>query len=239
MSSNTKPQQDQDAGIAAFRLQETKTNRSADFSTAEDTQLDAAREVWSGLKRTFQSWMVLGRGVRIIRQRADQIGGRKTFQRLMAEQGFQMDGPKAQRQFNKVTATRLLQVMAREPEVIEWHESLSPADQIAWASPDAVLNHCPIFAKPKDPDTSLSPFEKLKQVNLDLQERLHRAEEEIKRGGGDLWTKDDRPEDIANIMMSKLSRIRLFAWRASYWGRPPRPGAASPPPPLPVRRASN
>jgi hypothetical protein len=125
----------------------------------------------------------------------------------MEEQGFRMDGPKPQRQFNKVTITRLLQVMEREREVIEWHQQeLTPTQQIAWASPDAIIRHCPIFAKPKDPDKSPSSFEKLKQVNIELQERLHRAEEEIKRGGGDLWTKDDRPEDIANIMISKLSR---------------------------------
>ena len=37
---------------------------------------------------------------------------------------------------------------------------------------------------------------------------MHRAQEEIKRGGGDLWTKDDRPEDIARIMLTKLSRAK-------------------------------
>jgi hypothetical protein len=120
----------------------------------------------------------------------------------MEEQGFKMDGPKPQRQFNKVTITRLLQ--EREREVIEWHQQkLTPTQQIAWASQDAIIRHCPIFAKPKTTDRK-SAFQKLEETNIELQERLHRAEEEIKCG--DLWTKDDRPEDIANIMISKLSR---------------------------------
>jgi hypothetical protein len=59
-----------------------------------------------------------------------------------------------------------------------------------------------------DPNKGPSPFETLKQTNIDLQEQLHRAQEEIKRGGGDLWNKDDRPEDIATIMLSRLSRAK-------------------------------
>ena len=209
MSISPDHQQEQDTS-ATFQLPgatETETNQSASFSTSEDQALEAAREALATEKRSFERWLVIGRGVKILRQRADLLNlGRKTFARLMEEQGFKMDGPKPGRQFDKSTVTRLLQVMEREREVIEWHrKKLTPTEQIAWASPNAIIRHCPIFAKPKDPDTSLSPFEKLKQVNLDLQERLHRAEEEIKRGGGDLWTKDDRPEDIAAIMLSKLS----------------------------------
>ena len=40
---------------------------------------------------------------------------------------------------------------------------------------------------------------------LSLAEENHRMREEIERGGGDLWTKDDRPEDIADVMMAKLT----------------------------------
>jgi hypothetical protein len=161
-------------------------------------------------KRSFERWLIIGKAVRILRKRADLLNlGRKTFARLMEEQGFKMDGPKPQRQFNKVAITRLLQVMEHEREVIEWHQQkLTPTQQIAWASPDAIIRHCPIFAKPKTTDRK-SAFQKLEETNIELQERLHRAEEEIKRGGGDLWTKDDRPEDIANIMLSKLSRDKV------------------------------
>jgi hypothetical protein len=34
---------------------------------------------------------------------------------------------------------------------------------------------------------------------------LDRAEREISTGGGDLWAPDDTPEDIATVMVMKLS----------------------------------
>jgi hypothetical protein len=45
---------------------------------------------------------------------------------------------------------------------------------------------------------------KLKETVVQLEEANHRMRQEIERGGGDLWTKDDRVEDIAAIMLLKL-----------------------------------
>ena len=33
---------------------------------------------------------------------------------------------------------------------------------------------------------------------------------EIEHGGGDLWNKDDKPEDIADIMLTKLSSTKAI-----------------------------
>jgi len=126
-------------------------NVSTSFSASEDEALEAARAAWVGLrKRTFEGWIAIGKGIRILRRRADQLGGRKTFQRLMAEQGFRIDGPKAERQFDKTAATRLLQVMEQETEVRTWHQQLTPVQQAEWASPNAILRHCPIFKAETD-----------------------------------------------------------------------------------------
>jgi hypothetical protein len=38
--------------------------------------------------------------------------------------------------------------------------------------------------------------------------QLHRAEQELARGGGDLWDKNDRAEDIAHVMVAKLSNSK-------------------------------
>jgi hypothetical protein len=48
----------------------------------------------------------------------------------------------------------------------------------------------------------------VKETNVELQEKLYRAEREIERGGGDLWSADDRPKDIAVIMIQKLGRAK-------------------------------
>jgi hypothetical protein len=55
--------------------------------------------------------------------------------------------------------------------------------------------------KPKRP----SPMAKIKETLARVEEENHRMRRDIERGGGDLWNKDDRPEDIAEIMLLKLS----------------------------------
>jgi hypothetical protein len=190
----------------------TETNQSATFSSSEDTQLEAAREAWFGQKRTFERWLVIGRGVRILRQRADRLHGRQTFARLMAEQGFKMDGPKPERQFEKATVTRLIRVIDHESEVIAWHKKLAPFQQIAWASPDAIIRHCPIFANPNEGPKEPSAFELLKRANIALQEENHRLMKTSQ--DGDTWSaKDDTPKDIALAMIGQLEGFKGKAER--------------------------
>jgi hypothetical protein len=182
-------------------------NAPTSLSAFEDEALEAARTEWAALKkRTFASWMIVGKGIRTLRQRADRLGGRKTFQRLMAEQGFRIDGPKSERQFDKTTAVRLLQVMEQETEVRIWHDQLPSAQQADWASPNAILRHCPIFAKPKLTDPSPSPYAQLKQAHMALLEE----NEKLKRQGTEHLFDPDKTSDrqIAETMIG-----RLEGWR--------------------------
>jgi hypothetical protein len=64
-------------------------------------------------------------------------------------------------------------------------------------------------AEPKpDAEKKSSPFEELKQSVVRLEEENARMKREIERGGGDLWSADDRPKDIAVIMIQKLGRAK-------------------------------
>ena len=183
-------------------------NAPTSFSAFEDDALEAARTEWAALKkRTFASWMAIGKGIRILRLRADRLGGRNTFQRLMAEQGFRMDGPKPERQFDKTTAIRLLRVMEQETEVRIWHDQLPSAQQANWASPNAILRHCPIFAKPKSTEPSASPYAQLKQAHMALLEENERLKQSI--GGEHLFDpKQTSDREIAIAMIG-----RLEGWR--------------------------
>jgi hypothetical protein len=182
-------------------------NAPTSLSAFEDEALEAARTEWATLKkRTFASWMIVGKGIRTLRQRADRLGGRKTFQRLMAEQGFRIDGPKSERQFDKTTAVRLLQVMEQETEVRIWHDQLSPARQAEWASPNAILRHCPIFAKPKPADPSPSPYAQLKQAHMVLLEENEKLKQQGTEHLFDPENSTDR--EIAVAMIG-----RLEGWR--------------------------
>jgi hypothetical protein len=176
------------------------------LSASEGETLEAARAAWAGLKkRTFEGWIAIGKGIRILRRRADQLGGRKTFQRLMAEQGFRIDGPKSERQFDKTTAIRLLQVMEQETEVRIWHQQLAPAQQVEWASPNAILRHCPIFAKAKATD-SASPYAQLKQAHMALLEENEKLKQQ---GTGHLFD----PENTTDRQIAETMIGRLSSWR--------------------------
>jgi hypothetical protein len=190
----------------------TESNQSVTFSSCEDKELEAARQAWFEQKRTYERWLVIGRGIRILRRRADRLGGRQTFARLMAEQGFRMDGPKPERQFSKSTVTRLLQVIEREPEVTAWHKGLTPDQQIAWASPDAIIRHCNVFAKPKPPggETKPSAYEQLKRANIELQEENNQLKQ---REDGDTWSVKDNDRDIALAMIGQLEPYKGKAER--------------------------
>lgn len=158
-------------------------------------------------KRTFEAWITIGKGIRILRQRADRIGGRKTFHRLLAEQGFRVDGPKLERQFDKTSATRLLQVMEQETEVRIWHQELTPLEQAEWASPNAILRHCPIFAKPKR--TEPSPYAQLKQAHIAVVEE----NEKLKRQGNEHLFDPNNSSD-REIAVAMIGRLEGWRGRA-------------------------
>jgi hypothetical protein len=197
-------------------------NAPTSLSASDDETLEAARVAWAGQKkRTFEGWITIGKGIRILRRRADHIGGRKTFHRLLAEQGFRVDGPKLERQFDKTTATRLLQVMEQETEVRIWHQQLTPVQQAEWASPNAILRHCPLFAKPeKNREGKPSAYAQLKATNVELQEQLNSSLTENRElraanDGGNLFTAESSAEHIADAVASLIrtspSKIRDVA----------------------------
>jgi hypothetical protein len=115
---------------------------SRNLTPEEVTLFEAARQAIGLLKKTFETWTIIGKAVRAARARADRIGGGKTFRRILEQQGLAKVVPPA-------TATRLLQIMERLPEVQAWHASLTEQQQVAWASPSAVVKHCTVFAKAK------------------------------------------------------------------------------------------
>ena len=53
-----------------------------------------------------------------------------------------------------------------------------------------------------------SPMQKLKDSLVTLQEDNDRMKREIVAGGGDLWSKDDRPKDIARVILDKLTKTK-------------------------------
>jgi hypothetical protein len=116
---------------------------SAGLTPDERTYIEAGLAALALLRKTFESWVAVGRAIQTLRAKADRIGTRKAFARLLEQQRFD--------EFirDKSTCTRLLRIMENLGEVSAWHAGLEPKQQMAWAHPSTVFLHCPIFKKPK------------------------------------------------------------------------------------------
>lgn len=135
-----------------------------DFTSEENAALENARESLGALKKTFAHWITIGRAVQICRARAEAIGGKETFHRLLERSGF---GGLADRK-GKNSLSLLEQIMAREADVVAWHGTLTGAQQLHWASPQTVIKHCPFFTKPRSGDKPFSTSSRLTRQKREI-----------------------------------------------------------------------
>jgi hypothetical protein len=176
----------------------TYPSNASEAVTLGDTAIfEAARQAVTLLKKTFETWLVIGTAVVRARDIADARGGGKTFMRLIEQQGL---GPIV----NKTTASVLLRIMERLPEVMAWRETLTTRQQIDWSAPTTVLKRCPIFNPPKpEPDEKpMTPAEKDRQA---LAVALEEIEQLKEREDGDRFKPTDTAEDIATVLVSMFS----------------------------------
>jgi hypothetical protein len=76
---------------------------------------------------------VLGEAIVMFRRKAEAIGGRQTFQRLLDQNGLgKIDGGEI---------SRLEKIMANLDAVRAWHKTLPLNRQIAWSSPSSVIRN--------------------------------------------------------------------------------------------------
>jgi hypothetical protein len=116
--------------------------------TAEEREIvDRGAASIESLKRTFDHWMVIGNGLKIIHDRATALKGRNTFQQLAEQCGYGGLFRSANGKTNQSVVTHLLQIVERESEVRQWRENLTADQRWAWASPSSIKARCPIFAK--------------------------------------------------------------------------------------------
>lgn len=172
------------------------------FSLAENIEIEAGRTAYSSIKKTFDLWIAIGRAVAVLRAKADRIGKKQAFKRLMEQQGLSMQA---------ATSTRLLQIMAKLPEVVAWHEGLSEQNKFNWCSPDAIHRNCPVFKKDEHPaDKPLSAMQQLKQTVVALEEENKKFKE---RGDDHRFDAKDTAKDIATTIVGMFtpSKARSIA----------------------------
>lgn len=169
--------------------------------------VEAGRVAMSSLTKTLMLWLTVGDAFKVLEDKANRLNlGRKTFQRLMRQNGFSMDGP--EKVIDKSMVSKLLKVVEHKADVIKWHEGLTPKQKREWAAPNTVMLHCPIFAKPKPEDEDEPKLTKAQQTEQELMkalERVDQLEKQLKLMDGDTFNyKTSSPKEIAQAVVGNL-----------------------------------
>jgi hypothetical protein len=167
------------------------------------------QEAMARKRRAWDDWLAIATALQVGRTdimrelHTNEPHGRR-FEKAMGEwllaHGF--------KEINKGTRSRLLECLKHKAEIQAWHSRLTNAERFAFNHPDTVLRKWKAATLVPDPSAPprVSPVQKLKDSVVTLQEQNDRMRREIERGGGDLWSAEDRPQDIAKVVFGKLSR---------------------------------
>jgi hypothetical protein len=110
----------------------------------EQVYVESAREALASIRKTFDFWVAIARGLKALHDKADQLGGKKTYDRLREREGL------GRTVINKTRSSRLLAIIDNLTEVGKWRDGLTERQRFAWASPEAVHRHCAALKTPKD-----------------------------------------------------------------------------------------
>ena len=111
-------------------------------SACVERALDTVKEM---RKKAFGDWVTIGRALKALHIKAEQLKRKKAYNILREREGLGVDIIKKSR------SSRLLKIIDNLPEVEKWRATLTDAERFDWASPEAVHRHCPLFAKDAAP----------------------------------------------------------------------------------------
>ena len=169
------------------------------------------QEVMAGKRRAWDDWLAIAEALQVGRTdvmrelHTNDPHGRR-FEKAMGEwllaYGF--------KEIDKGTRSRLLECLKHKVEIEAWRSRLTAAEQFTFGHPDTVLRKWKASTVVPDPSAPprVSPVQKLKDSVVALHEENGRMRREIERGGGDLWSAEDRAQDIAKVIFGKLNRSK-------------------------------
>jgi hypothetical protein len=211
--------------------------------TNEERQIfDNARAAVDVIKKTYDTWLMIARGVECARNHANKISDGKrsrVFERILEQQG--LSGVLGNTPGSvKSTASTLLRILEHELEVGAWRRSLTAWERQKYSSPTAVLKHCPVFQEQaeldgakKEKPNKLTKDDEIKE----LKAQLAHAQEELAPHDApalpSLMWRDDRVIDMNGDVQDIVAAMRtLDADKAkevarAFIGEPePKPGKA-------------
>jgi hypothetical protein len=162
-------------------------------------------------RRVWDDWIAVAKAIQIGRAEVmrelytNEPRGRryeKAFGNWLVANSF--------KEIDKGARSRLLDCLKHIVEIEEWRAGLTDSQRFKFNHPDSVLRKWRASTVVPDPNAppKVSAVQKLKDSLIDLQNENDRMKREIERGGGDLWCAEDRPQDIARVILSKLSKTK-------------------------------
>jgi hypothetical protein len=171
------------------------------------------QEAWARLKKgsTFEDWKqvgfahVVGRTLAMRQAHVNKPEGKRynaAFGQWQKLFGFD--------DLDKGDRSRLFEMMEHLAEIEAWRATLTVSQRLDLNHPTSVVRKWKTATATRKPglEPRLSPYKKLETDHRALIEERDRMKREIERGGGDLWSKDDRPQDIARVILGKLSKTK-------------------------------
>ena len=178
-------------------------------SSAVSEIVRLGQEAMARKRRAWDDWLAIATALQVGRTdimrelHTNEPHGRR-FEKAMGEwllaYGF--------KEIDKGTRSRLLECLKHKVEIEAWRSRLTAAEQFTFGHPDTVLRKWKASTVVPDPSAPprVSPVQKLKDSVVALHEENDRMRREIERGGGDLWSAEDRAQDIAMVILSKLTK---------------------------------
>jgi hypothetical protein len=171
------------------------------------------QEAWGGLRAgsTWSDWVAVGTAHVIGRTTAMRDGhinkpkGHSYNAAFSAwQKKFGFEG------LDKGDRSRLFDVMDHLKEIDGWLQKLRESERLRLNHPSSVWRRWKAAMAAPKPDTEPkpSPMQKLRDSVVTLQEENDRMRREIERDGGDLWGPEDRPRDMARVIIDKLRKTK-------------------------------
>ena len=179
----------------------------------EEAVLHRGREAWNRLRTnsTWEDWKavgkahVIGQATAMRDAHVNKPKGRSYNAAFSAwARKFGFEG------LDKGVRSRLLDVMKHLAEIDTWLAKLPPTEQQKINHPNTVWRKWKASTVVPDPNAPprVSPYQKLSESVAALQEENDRMKRDIAQGGGDLWSPQDRPQDIAKVIVGKLTKSK-------------------------------
>lgn len=172
------------------------------------TAVSQGQQAWRRLQDnlTWEDWKrvgaahVIGRASAMRDARINKAKGRSynvAFKAWQQKFGFE--------ELDKADRCRLIDCMDHLAEIEAWLGKLIPAERLRLNHPTSVWRRWKAASADPNKEPKISAVQKYKESIVKLEEENTRLKREIARGDDDLWT-EDKPQEIARVMTSKLSK---------------------------------